>query len=89
MPHFTERDQPLAYIAQRSFTIEQQHGSDFEVQSIKLPHTASRKAVQRLLTDEAEYGHWELQRLRRYRDGSQQVWLRRKIIKVRSTLGVL
>ncbi|MEL4357122.1 DUF5703 family protein [Luteococcus sp. H154] len=56
------------------------------MQSITLAHTVTRNQVRKLLTEEAEYGHWELQRLRRYRDGSTQAWLRRKVIKVRSTL---
>jgi uncharacterized protein DUF5703 len=36
-----------------------------------------------LLTDHAEYGGWELARLRRYRDGSGDAWIRRKIIRMR------
>lgn len=76
----------LGYIAARSISVENHHGVDFEVQTVKLPHTASRNQVRKLLTEEAEYGHWELVRLRRYRDGSTTAWLRRKVIKVRSTL---
>jgi hypothetical protein len=40
-----------------------------------------------LLIDHAEYGGWELARLRLFPDGSRKVELRRKIIRVRSTLG--
>lgn len=79
-------EERIGYIAQRAVHVEHQHGADFEVQTITLPHTATRNQVRKLLTEEAEYGHWELQRLRRYRDGSTQAWLRRKVIKVRSTL---
>ena len=43
------------------------------------PHLAAAAA---LLTDQAEYGGWELTRLRRYRDGTRDVWIRRKIIRV-------
>jgi hypothetical protein len=39
-----------------------------------------------MLTDQAEYGGWELARLRLYPDGTRKVELRRRIIRVRSTL---
>ncbi|MDR2722808.1 MAG: DUF5703 family protein [Cellulomonadaceae bacterium] len=38
------------------------------------------------LTDEAEYGRWELARTVIYLGGMRRVWLRRKIIRVTSTL---
>lgn len=59
---------------------------EYQVERIRLGRHLSRNAVRRLLTDQAEYGGWELTRLRRYRDGTREVWVRRKIIKVRSTL---
>ena len=59
---------------------------EYEVQRVRLGRDLSRNAVRRLLTDQAEYGGWELQRLRRYRDGTREVWVRRKIIKARPTL---
>ncbi|WP_353057956.1 DUF5703 family protein [Propionimicrobium sp. PCR01-08-3] len=61
-------------------------GAEFEVGQINLPRWVTNKQVQRVLTDQAEHGGWELMRLRQYRDGSRQAWLRRKIIKVRPTL---
>lgn len=61
-------------------------GVEYEEQRVRLPHTLSRGAVRRVLTDQAEYGGWELTRLRRYRDGTRDVWIRRKIIRVRPTL---
>jgi hypothetical protein len=54
---------------------------EYEFQQIYLPRGTSRGAAVRLLTDHAEYGHWELQRLRLYADGSRRVVLRRRIIK--------
>ncbi|MBB5434059.1 hypothetical protein HDA36_004143 [Nocardiopsis composta] len=33
------------------------------------------------LTDHAEYGRWELARVRLYRDGSRTVVIRRRIIR--------
>lgn len=58
---------------------------EYEVERVRIPRDWSRNAVRRLLTDRAEYGGWELQRLRRYRDGTREVWVRRKIIRVRAT----
>ncbi|GAA4664914.1 hypothetical protein GCM10023347_16270 [Streptomyces chumphonensis] len=51
-----------------------------------VPRGVSRNAAVRLLTDEAEYGYWELDRLRLHPDGSRRVRLRRRIIRqVRAT----
>ncbi len=47
----------------------------------------SLSAVRASLTDEAEYGRWELARTRKYIGGGKKVWMRRRIIRVRSTLG--
>ena len=46
-----------------------------------LPRETPRDAARRLLTDHAEYGEWELARLRLYADGSRKVTLRRPIIR--------
>ena len=56
---------------------------DYEFQRFQLPRTISRAAVRRLLTEHAEYGGWELARLRLYADGTRKVELRRRIIRVR------
>jgi len=40
----------------------------------------------RVVAQEAEYGHWELSRLRLYFGGARRVWLRRKIIRVQRTV---
>ncbi len=56
--------------------------AEYEYQQLYLPRGTSRNAARRLLTDHAEYGHWELARLRLYADGSRRVWLRRRVIKV-------
>lgn len=58
-------------------------GVEYEVRRVRLERDLSRGAVRRLLTDQAEYGGWELSRLRRYRDGTREAWMRRKIIRVR------
>lgn len=60
--------------------------SEWEYQRLDLPRGTSRGVALRVLTDAAEYGHWELDRLRLYPDGRRRVVLRRRILRVRSTL---
>ena len=52
---------------------------------LHLPRGMTREVARRILTDHAEYGHWELARLRLYADGSRQATLRRQIIRVTRT----
>ncbi|HTW20605.1 MAG TPA: DUF5703 family protein [Mycobacteriales bacterium] len=59
---------------------------DYEYQRMDLPRHVSRNVARRLLTDAAEYGRWELARLRLYPDGRRRIVLRRPILRVRSTL---
>jgi len=58
----------------------------YEYQQLRLPRGTSRGAAQQLLTDRAEYGHWELARSRLSADGSRTVWLRRRVIRAVRTL---
>jgi Family of unknown function (DUF5703) len=60
-------------------------GVQFEVHTFDIPHSLSRNAVRRMLTDQAEHGGWELARSRIFRDGRRTVTLRRKIIKANRT----
>ncbi len=62
------------------------NASQYEFRVLTLPPSASRSEVRRLLTEQAEYGRWELARTRLYIGGSRKVWLRRKIYRVHSTL---
>jgi hypothetical protein len=48
---------------------------------LNLPRDMTRDAARRILTDHAEYGHWELSRMRLYADGSRKATLRRKVIR--------
>jgi len=48
---------------------------------LNLPRGTSRDVARRILTDHAEYGHWELARLCLAADGSRTATLRRKIIR--------
>jgi hypothetical protein len=59
---------------------------EYEFRRFRLPRSLSRSAVRQLLVDQAEHGGWELSRLRLYPDGTRKVELRRRIIRVRSTL---
>lgn len=59
---------------------------DFEYRRMLLPRGTSRNVAQRLLTEAAEQEHWELDRLRLYPDGTRRVVLRRRILRVTSTL---
>jgi hypothetical protein len=59
---------------------------EYQVHRVRLDRHLSRRAVRQLLTDHAEYGGWEVARLRRYRDGTRDVWIRRKIIRVAASL---
>lgn len=53
---------------------------------LTFPASSSRNDVRRTLTEQAEYGRWELARTRVYVGGHRKVWLRRAIIRVQSTL---
>jgi hypothetical protein len=46
-----------------------------------LPRGMPRDDARRILTNHAEYGRWELARLRLYADGSRKATLRRQIIR--------
>jgi hypothetical protein len=59
---------------------------EYEFRRLWFPRTLPRSAVRRLLTDQAEYGGWELDRLRLFPDGTRRVTLRRRIIRMRRTL---
>jgi hypothetical protein len=59
---------------------------EYEFWSLNFDRTDSRAAVCRLLTEVAEYHGWEIDRLRKDPRGHRTVTLRRKVIRVRSTL---
>ena len=60
------------------------HGSraEYEYRVLTLPRETSRSDARQLLTEQAEYGRWELARVRLYRGGARKVWLRRRILRV-------
>lgn len=49
----------------------------YEYQKVSLPRTVGRDAAQEILKLHAEFGEWELARLRLYPDGQRLVTLRR------------
>lgn len=60
--------------------------SHFEFREVRIPPTTAPGDARRMLTEAAEYGRWELARTSIYLGGERRVWLRRRIIKVTSTL---
>ena len=61
-------------------------GAHYEYRVLTLHETTNALQARRLLTDEAEYGRWELARSLLFPGGRRKVWLRRKIIPVRRTI---
>ena len=59
--------------------------TEYETRHLVLPRSVTRNAARQLLTEQAEYGGWELARLLLRADGSRHVWLRRRIIRVTRT----
>lgn len=56
-------------------------GVEYEFDKLTISRDVSRSFVTRLLVERAEYGGWELHRLRMSSDGTRRVILRRKIIR--------
>lgn len=61
------------------------HGQ-YEYRVVTIDRGTSVPDARKMLTDEAEYGRWELARTRLYQGGERRVWLRRKVIRATSTL---
>lgn len=59
--------------------------SAYEYRELAMPRDTTRDAARVVLTEYAEYGHWELARLHVYPDGRRRVWLRRRILRVERT----
>ena len=60
--------------------------TEYAYRVIYLPRGTTRDTARRILTDHAEYGRWELARLRLNADGSRKATLRRSIIRAVRTL---
>ncbi|GII52387.1 hypothetical protein Pth03_07760 [Planotetraspora thailandica] len=59
---------------------------DYSYMDIYLPRGTSRELARQTLTEHAQHGSWELDRLRLYPDGSRRVRLRRKVIRAVRTM---
>lgn len=55
---------------------------EWEHKRLFVPRSVPRRVCTALLTEEAERGHWELEKLRLYADGSRRVVLRRRVMRV-------
>ena len=55
---------------------------EYEVRVIEFGREVPRSQIRQQLSEDAEYGHWELFRTRIYTGGRRRSWLRRKIIRV-------
>ncbi|GAA2004437.1 hypothetical protein GCM10009799_34610 [Nocardiopsis rhodophaea] len=54
---------------------------EYEYRELRFPRGTSRGTARLALAEFAEYGRWELARVRLYSDGSRRVTLRRRIIR--------
>ncbi len=52
---------------------------DYEYAPLRLPSNVDRVTATAQLTIQAEYGDWELARVRLFRDGTRKVILRRRV----------
>lgn len=57
-------------------------GAQYEYRVVSLPSRSTRAEATRLLTEQAEYGRWELARTVVYFGGARKMWLRRRIQRV-------
>ncbi len=58
----------------------------FQYRVLVVGRGVDRAAVRQQLTDEAEYGKWELARTRVYVGGARKMWLRRRVMRVERTI---
>lgn len=63
------------------------HRQNWEYLVLTVSPDDSLSEARRRLVEHAEYGKWELQRSLLYRGGMRRYWMRRRVMKVRSTLG--
>ncbi|MFV0285589.1 MAG: DUF5703 family protein [Demequina sp.] len=56
--------------------------SRFEWRVVDIPSAITRSEARSILTEQAEYGRWELARSQKFIGGARRVWLRRKVMRV-------
>ncbi len=59
--------------------------SRHEWRVVDIPRDITPADARALLTEQAEYGRWELVRSQRFVGGARKVWLRRRTMLVRRT----
>ncbi|MFN3866745.1 MAG: DUF5703 family protein [Demequina sp.] len=59
--------------------------SRVEWRVIDIPRDVPRADTRALLTEQAEYGRWELARSQILYGGDRRVWLRRRVMRVQRT----
>ncbi|SEI78694.1 DUF5703 family protein [Demequina mangrovi] len=59
--------------------------SRFDWRVIDIPSEITRSEARALLTEQAEYGRWDLIRSQAFVGGARRVWLRRRVMNVRRT----
>lgn len=60
-------------------------GSHMQWRVVDIPRDITRAEAARLLSEQAEYGSWELARSVMFVGGARRVWLRRRALKVQRT----
>jgi hypothetical protein len=75
-------DDELARLARARTTGGRGPQAEYEYRVLTLPRGVSRAEARQLLTEHAEYGRWELAKVRLYLGGARRVWLRRRILRV-------
>jgi hypothetical protein len=60
--------------------------TEYEYTPVRIPAGTDRATAAVQLTLQAEYGGWELAKVRLHSDGSRRVWLRRRRIPARLPL---
>ncbi|MDR2564917.1 MAG: DUF5703 family protein [Bifidobacteriaceae bacterium] len=61
-------------------------GGSYEYRVVTVPAHMTSTAARELIAHQAEYGRWEMAKSARYWGGAKRVWLRRKTLRVESTL---
>lgn len=60
-------------------------GSRLQWRVVDIPRDVSRAEAAQLLSEQAEYGRWELARSVLFVGGARRVWLRRRAMRVQRT----
>ncbi|MDN4479049.1 DUF5703 family protein [Demequina lignilytica] len=59
--------------------------SRYEWRVVDIARDVSRSEARAVLTEQAEYGRWDLVRSQLFYGGARRVWLRRRVMNVRRT----